>query len=395
MSKTRTELNKAETEYNQAAKAVDNMGDETKETAEETDKAETSFANVGAAVGKVATAVTAAAAAIGAAAMAAAKQVWDMATEVATAGDEIDKESQKLGLTAQSYQELSYAMEMSGSSISDLSKGTINITNALADMGNGVEGADDDFKALGVSLKKMDGSMKTTDEVLLESIDALANMEDETQRNAAAQKIFGKSAKELAPLLNEGSDGIHALMQEAEDYGMVMSDEAVQASADFDDSLTRLQGTLNGVKQRFVSQLLPSMTKITDGFSKLATGSKDGAKLMYEGIQEALDELNELMPDFIELAGNIIAALLKGLGDNLPSLVDSFVGMFDKFVEEGTLSDIIKKFADALPKIINSVFDAVETIIDTIDLGDLITTVFNCLTPGLDRTRMAASGSTG
>lgn len=379
MSKTRTELNKAETEYNQAAKAVDNMGDETKETAEETDKAEASFANVGAAVGKVATAVTAAAAAIGAAAVAAAKQVWDMATEVATAGDEIDKESQKLGMTAQSYQELSYAMEMSGSSISDLSKGSIKITNALADTANGVEGADDAFKALGIRLKKADGSMKTTDEVLLESIDALANMKDETQRNAAAQDIFGKSAKELAPLLNEGADGIHALMQEAEDYGMVMSDEAVKASADFDDSLTRLKGTVNGVKQRFMTVLLPSLTKVTDGFSLLASGSEEGSKMMFEGIKEALDEIDKLLPDFITLAGDVIAALLQGLGDNLPSLVDTFVGMFDKLVEEGTLSDIITKLVGAIPKIINSVFDAVETIIDTMDLGELVTTVFDCL----------------
>ena len=55
----------------------------------------------------------------------------------------------------------------------------------------------------------------------MESIDALAAMDDETARNAAANEIFGKSAAELLPLLNSGSDGIKELMQEADAYGMV------------------------------------------------------------------------------------------------------------------------------------------------------------------------------
>lgn len=151
-------------------------------------------------------------------------------------------------ISAGLYQQLSYACERSGSSVGDLSKGVKNITTELAAAEKGAAGAGTAFENIGVSLKNTDGSMKSTEQVLLDSIDALAGMENETQRNAAAQEIFGKSYAEILPLLNSGSKGISELMQEAQDYGMVMSDDAVAASAAFEDSLTRLQGTFTGLK---------------------------------------------------------------------------------------------------------------------------------------------------
>ena len=108
-----------------------------------------------------------------------------------------------------------------------------------------------------VFLQNADGSMKSQEQVLMESIDALAKMEEGAERDALAQDIFGKSASELKPLLNAGADSLNALMKEAEDYGMVMSDDAVKASVDFKDSLTKLKGTVEGAKNSLMGEFLP------------------------------------------------------------------------------------------------------------------------------------------
>ena len=198
--------------------------------------------------------MAAASAAMGAAAVAASKKIFSMTTDVAKTGDEIDKESQKLGISAENYQKLSYAMERSGADIEDFKRGTINISKELANVQNGAKGAGSTFAALGVAVKNSDGTMRSTEDVLLDSIDALAAMSDETQRNAYANQIFGKGYQELAPLLNSGADGIKGLMDEAEKYGMVMSNDAVSSSAKFEDSLTKMRGTLSGVKNNMLSQ---------------------------------------------------------------------------------------------------------------------------------------------
>ena len=181
----------------EAEKAANEMGNEVEESGKQAQDAEGKFSSFGSVIGGVGKALAAAVAAIGTAAVAAGKAVWDMANDVASAGDEIDKESQKLQISSDLYQELSYACERSGSSIDDLKKGVKNITDELGKAGQGAEGAGAKFEAIGVSLKNADGSLKDTETVLMESIDALAAMDDETARNATANEIFGKSAAEL------------------------------------------------------------------------------------------------------------------------------------------------------------------------------------------------------
>ena len=222
--------------------------------------------------------------------------------EVTENADEIDKASQKLGISAESYQKLSYAMELSGSSVSDMSKGIKNITLALADVQKGVVGASSKFDALGISLQNTDGSMKTTEEVLLEVIDSLAGMDDEVTRSAAANDIFGKSYQELAPLLNEGKDGINALMQEAVDYNMVLSNDSVKAAATYRDSLDKLKGTVDGVKARLIEKLLPALTQIVDGVSDLVNGSDTAGEKIKKGINDLFNNIRKAikknMPEF-------------------------------------------------------------------------------------------------
>ena len=273
---TESELKKTTTELDKTETAADGMGNEVEDSGKQADDASSKFSNFGSIVGNVAKVAAGAVAAIGTAAVVAGKAIYNMASDTASAGDEIDKESQKMQISAGLYQQLSYACERSGSNVSDLTKGIKNITTELGKTSEGAKGAGASFEAIGVSLKNTDGSVKSTEQVLLDSIDALAGMKDETKRNAAAQEIFGKSAAELLPLLNSGADGIKQLMDETEEYGMLMSDDAVAASAAFEDSLSRLQWTFSGVKNSIVGEMLPAITMIIDGLSDLMAGN-DGA----------------------------------------------------------------------------------------------------------------------
>jgi chromosome segregation ATPase len=193
LTKMRTEMNNAEASIQSAENTLDSFNTEMDETGTETEETGGKFEKFGNVAGAVLKGLGVAMAATAAAAVALGKTIVDLASSTATYGDEIDKESQKLQLSSDTYQKLDYALRRNGSSIDQVSKGIKTITNDLGDFANGTKGAEDKYKALGVSLQNTDGSMKSAEQVLTESITALANMEDVTQRNAIAQDLFGKS----------------------------------------------------------------------------------------------------------------------------------------------------------------------------------------------------------
>ena len=119
LKKTATELDNVEKE----ADGADGAGKELKKSGDAATDGANKFEAAGNALKATGAAIAAATAAIAAAAVAAGKAIWDMANDVASAGDEIDKESQKLQISSDLYQELSYACERSGASIDDLKKG--------------------------------------------------------------------------------------------------------------------------------------------------------------------------------------------------------------------------------------------------------------------------------
>ena len=351
-------------EITKAESSLKGMKTELKETNNvKLDELKNGLKQVGEVAKKAAEIAVATITAIATAAAAAATKLWDLAKATAEYGDTVDKESQKLGLASDTYQKLDYAMRMSGSSIDDVSKGVKKITNDLADFANGSESAADKYTAIGVSLTNVDGSMKSEQQVLLDTIQALADMTDETQRDAAAQDIFGKSAAELKPLLNEGAEGIKNLMEEAEKYGMVMSEDGVKASAAFDDSLTRLDGTFTGFKNNIMTQLLPSLTKITDGLSMLLAGVDGADESIEEGISETIENLGNIIPVVLEKLQTVVNAVLpKLIGlilDLAPKLLETITSLIDILLK--TLTNNQDKFQQAITDLLKSIISFVET----------------------------------
>ena len=127
---------------------------------------------------------------------------------------------------------------------------------------NIVDGSES-FDELGVSLTDSSGAMRSSEDILNDTMAALASMEDETKRNALATELFGgKVAQELMPTLNSGADGITDLKDRADELGLVMSDDGVKASADYQDAMTDLNGTIEGIKNGIGASLLPVVTDL-------------------------------------------------------------------------------------------------------------------------------------
>ena len=167
-------------------------------------------------------------AAVGTAGVAMAKSLWNGTKELAEYGDNIDKMSQKMGISAQAYQEWDAVMQHSGTSIDSMQRGMITLSKAA-------EKGAEEFEALGISQEQL--ASMSQEELFAKTIEGLQNMEAGTERTALAQKLLGGSAKELGALLNTSAEETQKMKDRVHELGGVMSDEAVKAAAKFQDNM--------------------------------------------------------------------------------------------------------------------------------------------------------------
>ena len=202
-------------------------------------------------------AVAAGAAVVGGAMMAA-------ATKIAGTSDEIDKASRRAGTTAETWQKLNYAMGQSGISSETLERTMVKNQKALNEAAAGSGKAASAYESLGVSIRNADGTLRDSDQVYQDTLKSLADLEDKNLRNALANDIFGKSYSDLAPILDSGSAGIDQLTSRAEQLGLVLSQETVDAGVKFGDTLDDVKQVGGAVFNMFAAELLPILQGFLD-----------------------------------------------------------------------------------------------------------------------------------
>lgn len=183
---------------------------------------------------------------------------------VARVGDDFFKLSQKTGVSVEALTALDYAAKLSDVTTEGLTKALQKLSVAMFDTQvNGDEGSAA-LKALGVSATDAHGQIRPTEAVLLDLAEKFATMPDGADKAALAVKLFGKEGLAIIPFLNQGREGITALMEEAQRLGLVMSEDVARASEAFNDNLTRLSAIFEGVQRQIGAAVIPILADFTE-----------------------------------------------------------------------------------------------------------------------------------
>lgn len=287
----------------------------------------------------------AAVAAVGAAGAALTKTILDGASKTAAYGDNIDKMSQKMGISAQAYQEWDAILQHSGSSIDGMQRGMMTLSNAA------VKGSEA-FQKLGISQEEV-ASMSQED-LFAAVIKGLQGMEEGAERTALAQELLGGAAKELGPLLNTSAEDTEKMRQAVHDLGGVMSDEAVKASAAYQDSLQDMQTAFNGMKTKLFTSFMPGITTVMDGLKEIFSGNSDkGVGLIKKGMDNIGKTIKTALPKIISVAKSLMKTLGQVFIENLPIII-----------EAGTeiLVSLVVGIVQALPQLVAMIPTIIKTI---------------------------------
>ena len=243
------------------------------------------------------------------------KAMISMTKESAAFADNIITLSMQTGQSTEQLQEFAYATELIDVSVDTLQGSLTKLTNNMQDTMNGTGNAKASFEALGISVTNADGSMRSANDVFYETIDALGQVKNETERDAMSMDIFGRSAQDLNPLIIQGSKTLKAYADEAHNVGYVLDDEALSALGAVDDAYQRLQKTQEGVKNQLSAEFAPYLEEF---YGDVTTMVKDGGKALKDsGLVDAFGMLLETVGDILnpmsDLSNNRVPALTKAL----------------------------------------------------------------------------------
>lgn len=298
------------------------------------------------------------------------------ASSVAEYGDNIDKMSQKMGMSAQAYQEWDAVMQHSGTSMETMKAGMKTLANA-------VENGNEAFQRIGLTQEQI--ANMSQEDLFAATIEGLQNVENETERTYLAGQLLGRGATELGALLNTSAEETQAMRDRVHELGGVMSDDAVKAAARYQDSLQDMRTAFSGLSRNVTSEFLPAMATVMDGLGNLFSGN-GGLGQIKEGINQFAATLGEVLPKITEVGGQIMVALGDAIVANLPVLIDAAVslimtlanGLIEQLptlVQSGLqiILALAKGIASNLPTLIPTIVDVVLEIVDTlIDNVDML-----------------------
>lgn len=308
-------------------------------------------------------------AAVAAAVVEVEKALISLTIESAAYADEILTQSVVTGLSTEALQEYQYAAELVDVSLDTLTSSQSKMIRSMDAARRGSKEQAEAFDKLGIGVQNADGTLRDAQDVFGDVIDALGAISNETERDAIAMTIFGRSARDLNPLIKAGSDGLRELTQEAHDVGYVMGEEALDALGAVDDQLQRMNRSSEALKNQIAVGMAPAvenlMKKGTDLFVRLQEAAEGSGILEVFGA--LLDVVSALEPLFdvllgtaedgvpvlqtLALALGVLADALTIVANTVAIVIELFKQLFNLISGKGFDDSNLTRYGENIAKV--------------------------------------------
>ena len=300
---------------------------------------------------------------MGSAAIDVGKQVYNLAVDAAETADNVDKMSQKIGISREAYQELDFAMSQSGASVDSLQAGMKTLRGQMTSAASGNKKTAETFNRLGVSVRDTNGNLRSQEDVMFDTLLALQNVENETERARLANELFGKSGTDLLPLLNSEAGSLDDLRQQAHDLGLVMGDEAIDAGVRFHDTIDKLQRSFSAIGTQIGMAVMPVVQMVADWILY-------NMPMIQDIVQGVIGVISKIVGKLMDILARDVLPFLKSFFENnikpamkwFEKAIDSLAHVFTSLIHGD--------FFEAFQYLEKFVFDAVTAILKTLGIGE-------------------------
>lgn len=264
-----------------------------------------------------------------------------MAYKSALAADDLNTLSKQSGFSTDTIQRWQYASDLIDVSIDDIISSARKMEKNMTSTSETVENA---WKQLGVPLRDSKGELRDAEAVFNDTVGALSRVANETERDTLAMAIFGKSANDLSGIIDDGGAALRELGQEAEDMGLILSQDALDGANAFNDAIDRTKAIVSGDLMKAGAQLAETLTPILEDIVGFIAEVVNAFANLPAGVQEGILAFTLLTAAISPVAGAIssvmgtINTITTGFGtmsttiSGLTGPVSSAFGAFTSFL---------------------------------------------------------------
>ena len=301
----------------------------------------------------------------------------NMTKASAAAADEILTNSVITGISTDTLQEYAYAAQFVDVSVETITDSQAKLIRSMSDAQSGTASQVEAFEKLGVEVTNADGTLRDAQDVFWDVIESLGSMTNETERDALAMEILGRSAQELNPLIEAGADRMKELAEEAHEVGYVMSTDTLDALGGVDDAMNRFNNRIEAVKNNIAAQLAPYLETATERLSEFVTGLGDDFE--ESGIVDSFGSILESASGLLQPLGQIVEAILPAVTVAIELVADAVQLIADALtlcIEK--LAEFSRKFTEFAAQYANSpLFQPVFGTSTQYGSGSLVTDAFD------------------
>ncbi len=277
-------------------------------------------------------------------------KIKDTVLDAAKAGDEVDKTSQKLGMSTEGYQEWSYVLEQNGASSQTLQTSMESLNGVIDEAKSGNRAAAEQFAKLGVEVESLGD--RSREDIFGAVVAGLQGVDDEGERAGLAAAFFGGAARELIPTLGLSAEETEALKKEAHSLGLVMGEESVDASASLAASYHKLERANEGLVNQMSAKLMPALSKFYDMAATFIGGiaslfAEPPKNELTPQIEAAEDKLSNIKGDLKTISSDYAGKTftIKVAYENDLKTVDEYFSLPPEQRDKETVSALVPKYA--------------------------------------------------
>lgn len=304
------------------------------------------------------------------------KAVLNLTTEAGAYADTIATLAETSNVDVVNLQKWEYASQFIDTEVSTI---TGSLTKLQVNMASSNEATAAAFEQLGVSVRDSSGNFRDSEQVFWDVVDALGGVSNQVERENLAMTLLGKSANELNPLINAGSEAFKALGDEAQAAGLILSEDAVGALGNVDDAMNRVNSAITGVKNTVAVAFAPAVEELANGASQVVTamiGMVNGTEGSTEQFMSAIDNmvdtavslLDSMLPMVLDIGIRVITSLVEGILNNIGKITDSITRVIKQLLStlSSHLPQILKAGVDILLAIIDGIIDAIPQLVSAL-----------------------------
>lgn len=324
------------------------------------------------------------------AAGAAGAALFGLVNKATQTADAIAKGAERVGVSTDFYQEMEFWASQNGLSHEKMEKALGRFNQRLGQAVNGNEKYANALRQLGVNLDDVRNGTITTEDAYAKAIKTLSEMENEQDKVNLATEMFGtRLARDLLPALNEGSLSIEEARQKAQELGLVLSEDQLQAAEAFQDSWDSIKRSLGAAATQIGLDLMPMFQSLLDWVLENLPAIRESFSKVSSGIQTAVGWV-------VDVISSVISSIqewreqnegtLKAIWENIQGVLSTVVDFIKTNLETiySVIQDVLtnvrhfweqngqqilengKTIFNSVKETVTTVFNVIQTIIQTV-----------------------------